>query len=275
MRHAAILPWEGLPTGVMLHGDSRIASHWSNLARNQYDLHVPRTDRMTAEDRCERVSHDLRTLALVNVHQDTFYISTRETVGKINDFSLGGSLGNDREEFNAALGQTALLVYTLSKKLNFKMTGWVRRCRIHLISDRYRLLPMGNRSQIQDTGNQSIYPLYVGPLVPRDYARRGLSSRTDCPGMRRTKSRRRAGYGTSPDPSLLSLRPAGTCRGHSIKVTDGIHIEPLALPIFWQETRGSLPASHRTTGMVAFLYCVSQLCRHAKQLEPKLDFPYK
>ncbi|PRP77709.1 hypothetical protein PROFUN_00570 [Planoprotostelium fungivorum] len=203
--------------------DEREQQYFSSLTHHQYHVHQGKTEIETLDGRTLRCICDLETLSTVNVHRDMFYINSKEVVGSINRFRLGGtSKGIDPEELNAGLGQCALLLYLLCKQVDCKLVG--------LIEGRYRILPMGNRSQIQDENRTTVgdgshinkYPLY--------------------------------GSGETQTEGWLSWS---------------------SLSYFGQGTNTREAPKTLDQGLSAYLCCLDQLAKYAKQKQPKLDIPYK
>jgi beclin 1 len=83
------------------------------------------------------------------VYSDAFQISAVQGIGTINSLRLGRlpDVLVDWDEINSAWGQTALLLYTLAKKLSFSFT-------------KYKVIPMGSRPTIQHKSAPALYPLY-------------------------------------------------------------------------------------------------------------------
>ncbi|KAF8844301.1 APG6-domain-containing protein [Paxillus ammoniavirescens] len=89
-------------------------------------------------------------LERTNVYNDAFCIGHDGVFGTINGLRLGRVPGLPVEwpEINAAWGQTLLLLYTISRKLDFTF-------------DNYRLVPMGSFSRIERTvGDKTTYELH-------------------------------------------------------------------------------------------------------------------
>ncbi|KAI0958953.1 hypothetical protein AcV7_004626 [Taiwanofungus camphoratus] len=95
-------------------------------------------------------SATLEKLERANVYNDAFCIGHEGVFGTINGLRLGRVPGVPVEwaEINAAWGQTLLLLYTITRKLDFTF-------------ENYRLVPMGSFSRIEKTtGDKAIYELY-------------------------------------------------------------------------------------------------------------------
>eukprot|EP01117_Protostelium_nocturnum_P007053 TRINITY_DN2528_c0_g1_i1.p1 TRINITY_DN2528_c0_g1~~TRINITY_DN2528_c0_g1_i1.p1 ORF type:complete len:407 (-),score=122.48 TRINITY_DN2528_c0_g1_i1:1311-2531(-) len=130
--------------------DDQEKKYFEHLCNYQHESHLFFDDLTGVKAKTKYAAEELRKLEIVNVHQNTFYVVTTERIATINGFRLGRlpDVPVDWEEINSALGQTALLIYTLSKKIKCSFV-------------QYRLLPMGNRSQIQRRNNEKMkYPLY-------------------------------------------------------------------------------------------------------------------
>lgn len=103
----------------------------------------------------ERLGGSVHNKATANkVHADAFQISAQQGIGIINNLRLGRlpDVVVDWDEINAAWGQTALLLYTLAKKLSFSFT-------------QYRIIPMGFRPTVQHKDTRASYPLYGSNTV--------------------------------------------------------------------------------------------------------------
>ncbi|EIN11677.1 autophagy protein 6 [Punctularia strigosozonata HHB-11173 SS5] len=95
-------------------------------------------------------SATLEKLERTNVYNDAFCIGHDGVFGTINGLRLGRVPGVPVEwtEINAAWGQTLLLLYTISRKLEFTF-------------EHYRLVPMGSFSRIERiSGDKASYELY-------------------------------------------------------------------------------------------------------------------
>ncbi|KAI0036963.1 autophagy protein Apg6-domain-containing protein [Vararia minispora EC-137] len=95
-------------------------------------------------------SATLERLERTNVYNDAFCIGHDGPFGTINNLRLGRVAGVPVEwaEINAAWGQTLLLLYTITRKLDFTF-------------ENYRLVPMGSFSRIErTTGDKATYELY-------------------------------------------------------------------------------------------------------------------
>nr|CAG4643867.1 EOG090X048D [Lepidurus arcticus] len=120
----------------------------------QYCLY--RRQLMQAEDDCQslefQLSHSqsqLERLKQTNAFNATFHIWHAGHFGTINGLRLGRLpfIPVDWAEINAAWGQTALLLQALTNRMG-------------IVLQRYRIIPFGSQSTIEDTIEQKTYTLY-------------------------------------------------------------------------------------------------------------------
>lgn len=105
------------------------------------------------EDATVQIKEFLEKLMQINVVNDAFHIWYTGPYGTINNFRLGNLPVKpiDHNEINAALGQTALVVYILSDKAGIKFKNYI-------------ISPMGNNSKILKADDKrNVYPLYLDP----------------------------------------------------------------------------------------------------------------
>jgi beclin 1 len=95
------------------------------------------------------VKENLEILKQTDIFNDTFHIWYDGHFATINGFRLGRlpSQPVDWNEINAAWGQACLLLYTISKKLNFQFST-------------FKILPLGSYSKIERINDKSSYELY-------------------------------------------------------------------------------------------------------------------
>lgn len=112
----------------------------------------------------------LNKLRKTNVLNDTFNISHDGPFGTINGLRLGNieKCLVPWQEINAALGQVVLLLATVTKRLNFKLTG-------------YRLRPMGSTSRIDriEPASNKVTTLDVFSSGEYQFERMFISSKFD------------------------------------------------------------------------------------------------
>lgn len=115
-----------------------------------------RKDLMNSEDQAKYFESQLAYTQLqleklnkINVFKAAFYISHSGHFGIINNFRLGRlqDAPVDWSEINAAWGQTALLLSSLARKINFTF-------------QKYKLIPFGNHSYIECLDDHKELPLY-------------------------------------------------------------------------------------------------------------------
>ncbi|XP_075399051.1 beclin-2-like [Tenrec ecaudatus] len=108
-------------------------------------------DELTSlENRLKHVQGQLDQLAKASIFNMTFDISSKGSLGIINNFKFGCLPGTPVKwtEINAAWGQTALLLLVLSKKMGLEF-------------QRYQLFPCGNHSYLKSLADETEkLPLY-------------------------------------------------------------------------------------------------------------------
>lgn len=110
-------------------------------------------DEMSAlDDETDRYASNLDKYLQINSMNDAFHIWYAGPYGTINNFRLGSIAVKpiDSNEINAALGQTALLVYVLASKLGVEFKA-------------YTIAPMGSFPRItkNDPRTSTAYPLHL------------------------------------------------------------------------------------------------------------------
>lgn len=92
---------------------------------------------------------ELDHLNNINVYADAFQVSVVQGIGSINNLKLGRlpEVPVEWDEINAAWSQTALLLYSLSKKLSCSFS-------------KYRVVPLGFHPTIHHKDTRISYPLY-------------------------------------------------------------------------------------------------------------------
>nr|CAG4651734.1 EOG090X048D [Triops cancriformis] len=120
----------------------------------QYSLY--RRQLIQTEDDCQSVElqlahsqSQLERLKQTNAFNATFHIWHAGHFGTINGLRLGRLpfIPVDWAEINAAWGQTALLLQALTNRMG-------------IVLQRYRIIPFGSQSTIEDTVEQKTYTLY-------------------------------------------------------------------------------------------------------------------
>lgn len=123
--------------------------YWREYTRYRKDLMNSEDQSKYYECQLAYTQSQLEKLKKTNVYKAAFYISHSGHFGIINNFRLG-RLPNapvDWSEINAAWGQTALLLSSLARKINFKF-------------ERFEIVPFGNHSYIESLEDHKELPLY-------------------------------------------------------------------------------------------------------------------
>jgi hypothetical protein len=127
-----------------------------HLVMNSYEdyinkMSVIREEQIYLKRQISVLNTSLTKLKQTNAADDAFCIGSDGNVGTINGLRLGHSpeqQQTDWAEISAALGQVALLVQTLARKLNYKFK-------------QYRILPMGSYSKMYSLKDpNTAYELY-------------------------------------------------------------------------------------------------------------------
>lgn len=123
--------------------------YWREYTKHRRDLMATEDEFRSLECHSAYVESQLVKLKKTNVFNVTFHIWHSGHFGTINNFRLGRlpSAPVDWSEINAAWGQTALLLSALARKMN-------------LTFQRYKLVPYGNHSYIEDLVNKKELPLF-------------------------------------------------------------------------------------------------------------------
>lgn len=123
--------------------------YWREYTRHRRDLLLAEDQYRSLECQLSYTNNQLDKLSKTNVFNATFHIWHSGHFGTINSFRLGRlpSAPVDWSEINAAWGQTALLLSALARKMD-------------LTFERYRLVPYGNHSYIEDIAENRELPLY-------------------------------------------------------------------------------------------------------------------
>jgi len=105
---------------------------------------------ITLDYELKYVDGQLERLEKTNALNATFHIWHSGHFGTINTFRLGRLPAEpvDWSEINAAWGQTALLLNSLARRINFKYSN-------------YQIVPFGNHSYIKVLSDNSELPLYA------------------------------------------------------------------------------------------------------------------
>lgn len=124
--------------------------YWSEYCKYQHELSQTDEQQKSLELQLQYSISQLNKFKNTNVFNATFHIWHSGHFGTINNFRLGTlpSAPVDWSEINAAWGQTALLLTALARKLN-------------LTFQRYRIVPYGNHSYIEDTAEHKNLPLFA------------------------------------------------------------------------------------------------------------------
>jgi beclin 1 len=117
--------------------------------RHKRQLSETEDQYQSLENELRYVEGQLERLDKTNALNATFHIWHSGHFGTINTFRLGRlpSEPVDWNEINAAWGQTALLLNSLARKINFKFSN-------------YQLVPFGNHSYIKVLADNSELPLH-------------------------------------------------------------------------------------------------------------------
>ena len=91
---------------------------------------------------------EIKRLKKTNVYNETFKIWNEDEFATISGFRMGRLNGQvEWDEVNAAFGQSVLLLYTISRKMDFKFK-------------RFKLLPMGNVSRLISLEENQVLELF-------------------------------------------------------------------------------------------------------------------
>lgn len=110
---------------------------WQHIDFNQSKEHESFLNNMHHDRYIQNLKRDIDALKKSHVLNDLFYISQDGPFGTINSFRLG-KLSTSTvtwDEVNAGLGHCLLLLYLMSKNMEFEF-------------EKYKLIPMGNMSRI-------------------------------------------------------------------------------------------------------------------------------
>ncbi|XP_055679889.1 beclin-1-like protein isoform X2 [Lutzomyia longipalpis] len=123
--------------------------YWREYTKHRRDLMATEDEFRSVENHLAYAQSQLDRLKKTNVFNVTFHIWHSGHFGTINNFRLGRlpSAPVDWSEINAAWGQTALLLSALARKMN-------------LTFKRYKLVPYGNHSYIEEFETGKQLPLY-------------------------------------------------------------------------------------------------------------------
>ncbi|KAL2918710.1 Vacuolar protein sorting-associated protein atg6 [Polyrhizophydium stewartii] len=130
--------------------DEMEQSYWQDVNDLERELANYQNQLESINLKYDQAAKKLDVLSKTNVYSDAFRIWHDGPFGTINGLRLGRLPNHPVEwsEINAAMGQTVLLLDTLSSKLNFTFAN-------------YRLVPMGSFSRIERIdGDKSVYELY-------------------------------------------------------------------------------------------------------------------
>eukprot|EP01080_Neovahlkampfia_damariscottae_P010825 gene10825-3443_t len=124
--------------------------YWREFNSFQINLFSNQEERNGLKQKIQIGTSELKKLYSTNVYNDLFHIWFDGHFGTINNFRIGKLSTESVEwnEINAGLGQSALLLLTISNKLNYQFK-------------QYSILPLGSFSQII-SGYTTKYELYGG-----------------------------------------------------------------------------------------------------------------
>ncbi|KAL9645675.1 hypothetical protein ABK040_003408 [Willaertia magna] len=129
-------------------------NYWKEYNNFQHELQLFNEERETIQQRIIYISKELEKLNSTNVFNDAFHIWYEGHFGTINNFRLGKLPTQNVEwnEINAAWGQAALLLFSLSKHKHFAFS-------------KYKIIPMGSFSRIETLDNKNSYDLFGGGSI--------------------------------------------------------------------------------------------------------------
>ncbi|KAL8585049.1 hypothetical protein ACOMHN_043685 [Nucella lapillus] len=123
-------------TKKLEESEAKYYREYADLKRHRMELE---DEQMSIENQMQFAAAQLNKLKQVNVFNSTFHIWHSGPFGTINGFRLGRlpNIQVEWSEINAAWGQAALLLHSLARKID-------------LTFDRYRLVPYGSYSYIEN-----------------------------------------------------------------------------------------------------------------------------
>ncbi|EFC50725.1 autophagy protein 6 [Naegleria gruberi] len=126
-------------------------SYWKEYNDFHNELLLYNEEREAIQQRIIHVTKEMEKLNSTNVFNDAFHIWYEGHFGTINNFRLGRLPTQNVEwnEINAAWGQAALLLFSLSKHKHFAFS-------------KYKIIPMGSFSRIETLDNKNSYDLFGG-----------------------------------------------------------------------------------------------------------------
>lgn len=125
--------------------------YWKEYNDFHNELLLYNEEREAVQQRIVNVSKEMEKLNSTNIFNDAFHIWYEGHFGTINNFRLGKLPTQNVEwnEINAAWGQAALLLFSLSKHKHFAFS-------------KYKIIPMGSFSKIETLDNKNSYDLFGG-----------------------------------------------------------------------------------------------------------------
>ncbi|KAG2388874.1 hypothetical protein C9374_000313 [Naegleria lovaniensis] len=125
--------------------------YWKEYNDFHNELLLYNEEREAVQQRIVHVSKEMEKLNSTNIFNDAFHIWYEGHFGTINNFRLGKLSTQNVEwnEINAAWGQAALLLFSLSKHKHFAFS-------------KYKIIPMGSFSKIETLDNKNSYDLFGG-----------------------------------------------------------------------------------------------------------------
>jgi len=126
-------------------------AYWKEYNDFHNEVLLYNEEREAIQQRILYVTKEMEKLNSTNVFNDSFHIWYEGHFGTINNFRLGKLPTQNVEwnEINAAWGQAALLLFSLSKHKHFAFS-------------KYKIIPMGSFSRIETLDNKNSYDLFGG-----------------------------------------------------------------------------------------------------------------